>query len=100
MDKSENWRILELNRGVMSCENVILTKDDLMDILNLVEKQFDVEHKTHSAAAIDEVCIGLKINGHDVTAGWDIWSGVFIMSNDVSGNDTIKQIYNLLTANI
>lgn len=97
MGKSENWKILELHNGEFSCENIAINSDELMDILNLLGKEFDVDYNNRSAAGFDGVYIDVKINGYSVTVGWDVWSGVFIMSNDVSGNDTIKQIYSLLS---
>ncbi len=49
---------------------------------------------------LDGIFYELKRKNIKLTVGWDIWSGVFIMSHCLEGNEYIVNVINYLNNNI
>jgi len=76
-----------------TCDNEDKTAEGIFEVIKLLEKRFTVEYNNKCAAGLDGVYFSAMINNEKVTIGWNIWSGVFIMSEDEKGNDVIEDIF-------
>lgn len=71
--------------------------DDIFDVLNVLKMEFSIEYNEKAIAGLDGVYFAVTINREEVTVGWDIWSGVFIVAKNDSRNTVVESVYRFLS---
>ncbi len=92
------WVVSDCANGKRTCDNEDKTAEDIFEVIKLLEKNFTVKYDDKCAAGLDGGYFSAMINSKKITIGWDIWSGVFIMSEDESGNDLIEDVFQYLNS--
>lgn len=92
---SNKWTLTTCANQRLTCDNGSKNADEIIDVIKLLEKKFKVNYIDGGTGA-DMVAISLLINGEKLKIGYDIWSGIFIMSETINGDDIIQDIYKYL----
>lgn len=95
------WKLFRLGSGNYSLENYGLEADALIEVLSMLEKALGERMMFNGKFGLDFAlaasAVELLIDGARITLGYDIWSGVFIMSWDNDGDlvieNTIKPLF-------
>ena len=74
---NSKWQLVRIASGHLSCDNLAKEARDI----DAVEKQ--IEEKFGAGS----------LRKNNVHTGWDNWSGLYIMSDDNSGDYFVKKIY-------
>lgn len=90
------WKIVKIANGRKSCDNDDLVSSDIPSVLSVIEKYYEISYDNKGALGQDVAAFDFQINGKQVTIGWDNWSGLFIMSNEPSGDIVIEKIFEIL----
>ena len=95
-NRESEWMLTVCANKRKSCEAFHKDSDEIFEVLRFLEQYFDIVFA--QKVGLTGECFGVKtkINGETVIFGWDIWSGVYIMAEDVKGDSMIEQIYNYL----
>lgn len=89
------WKLYSLSDG-NTCDNPNMSSEDIVHVIETLQNAFDVEYDNKGIAGLDGVYFDMKIDGYKMTIGWDIWSGLFIMSKEECATETVKAIYGYL----
>lgn len=90
------WKLSEIAHGRKTCDNYDLEGHMISQILSKLEKNFELDFCNKGTISVEFAGLDLFINGENITIGWDNWSGLFIMSREISGNGVIEKIYEYL----
>ena len=90
------WKIVKIANGRKSCDNYDLVSSDIPSVLSVIEKYYEISYGNKGALGQDVAVFDFQIKGKQVTIGWDNWSGLFIMSNEPSGDIVIEKIFEIL----
>lgn len=74
---NNKWTLVRIANGHLSCDNLAKEATDI----DAVEKQIEENFGAGS------------LRKNNIHTGWDNWSGLFIMSDDNSGDHFVKKIY-------
>lgn len=75
--KWQKWQLVKIANGHLSCDNLSKEAADIDAVEKQIEEKF-------GAGSLRE---------NNIHTGWDNWSGIFIMSNNNSGDNFVKNIY-------
>lgn len=92
---TKEWTLTTCSNQRLTCDNYSKNADEIIDVLKLLEKKFNVDYVDGSTGA-DMVALSLLVNGEKVKIGYDIWSGIFIMSETINGDCVIQEIQEYL----
>ena len=90
------WKIFQIANGRKSCDNFDLESSDIFKVLSVLEEHFEISYNNKAAFESVMSSIELRINGKEVSVGWDNWSGLFIMARKPAGDIVIERIYETL----
>ena len=79
-----------------SCDNDDLVSSDIPSILSVIQKYYEISYGDKGALGQNVAAFDFQIDGKQMTIGWDNWSGLFIMSNEPSGDIMIERIFEIL----
>ena len=96
---TKEWTLTTCANQRLTCDNYLKNADEIVDVIKLLEKKFNVDYVGGSSGA-DMVALSLLVNGEKVKIGYDIWSGVFIMSGTINGDYVIQEIHEYLNNSI
>ena len=89
------WKLIQVSNGHKSLENFELEADDVFAFLHQLKSYFqerlDARDKM-GFEALSSVATEIWIDGAKLTAGWDSWSGLFIMAWDSDGDRIVSEI--------
>ena len=93
-----SWKTYRLPSGYNSLDNGELEADDVSAVFNLLKAHFGERLYVGSRVGLSsESLVGeFSVDGVRLTLGWDVWSGVFIMSYDSAGDKVLNEIAHLL----
>lgn len=96
---NNEWTIVTAFDGHKSCDNYDLSSEEIFKVITALEKYFHIEYDSRRKSAVspDMVGFSIDINNETFTIGWDIWSGVYIMSHSDAGDVIVEQIYAYLS---
>lgn len=94
---TDKWQLQKCPKGEFTCDNSAKSAEDIPELIKVLEKKFSVKYDEKGAVGLDGVYFSVTIDEEQVTIGWDIWSGVFIMSKDIKGNNVIEAVYEYLS---
>lgn len=92
---SNKWTLSTCANQRLTCDNSSKTADEIIDVIKLLEKRFELEY-VDGGLGTDTVAFSLLVNGENVKIGYDIWSGIFIMSETINGDCVVQEIYKYL----
>lgn len=90
------WALTTLREEKLSCDNFELEAEQIPDLLSRLQSEFYVEYDT-GASGLDVIAMNFLIEREKVKVGWDNWSGVYIMADNVSANAVVEKVYNFLS---
>lgn len=92
------WKIVRIANGRISCDNFELDSSEIPSVLSVIEKYYEIDYDNKGALGQNVAAFDFQIDGKYMTIGWDNWSGIFIMSNDPTGDIFLDRIYEILKA--
>lgn len=93
------WKITKISDNKISCDNDDLEADMIPEVLSKLKKGFNVRYDNKGGRGLNLTALNFNIDGQKIIIGWDCWSGVFIMPDNVSGNSVIEKISEYLSKN-
>ena len=89
------WKLIQISNGHQSLENFKLEADDMFAVLHQLKWHFQERLDTGSKIGLEvlsSAAAEIWIDGAKLTAGWDNWSGLFIMAWDADGDRIVQEI--------
>ena len=89
------WKLFQISNGHQSLENFKLEADDMFAVLHQLKGHFQERLDTGSKIGLEvlsSAAAEIWIDGAKLTAGWDNWSGLFIMAWDADGDRIVQEI--------
>ena len=77
------WKLFQVSNGHKSLENFELEADDVFSVLHQLKSHFQEHLDAGEKMGLEvqsSVAAEIWVNGTKLTAGWDNWSGLFIMA--------------------
>jgi hypothetical protein len=66
--------------------------EHIFPVATMIEKKFGFKPLQLPIFALDSAYIELIRNDVKIIVGWDIWSGLFVMSTDIKGDTVVHEI--------
>ena len=90
-------RLCRVANGHLSFEIEDAPSGDLFPILSLLESRFGLR-AAPPALGLDEIVSEGRIGETRIAAGYDVWSGVYVMAFDEAGDAIVARIAEFLEA--
>lgn len=88
-----DWKMYDISNGHKTCDNLDKSSDEIFDVIKLLEKKFKITDIESPIVGLDTTIVEGRVNNEKIIFGWDIWSGIFIMSKTNDGDKIIEEIY-------
>lgn len=94
---SHQWKISATACGHKTCDNYSKTSEEIFAVIDLLQRNFHVQYNPESLKlGLDSVGFPIAIDNESFIIGWDVWSGIFVMSVTDTGDKLIDKIQIIL----
>lgn len=92
-------RLFKIANGHFSYDIEAFKAGHIFPVATRLEQVLGFEPTGLSALVMDCAYLEMQRGGVEITVGWDIWSGLFIMAKDEAGDEAVREIAEHFEAN-
>lgn len=87
-----NRKFFKTAKGHLTYDIYHAEAEHIFPVASMIEKKFGFKTLNVPILGLDSAYLELIQNEIKIIVGWDIWSGLFIMSSDLKGDTTVRKI--------